>query len=79
MSEDGRYDGLLVCDDLISDIPINRLLAEKIPESPNAKVVSGTFGKFNINEAPEYLIKRIEAERSMDWKSLYQQEPIEPK
>lgn len=75
----GGYGGLFVCDDLISEPPIDRLLAEKIPESPNAKMISGSFGKFNIDELPQTFRKRIEAERHMDWKSLYQQEPFESK
>lgn len=79
MSGYNRCGKILVCDDLISELPIDRFLAEKIPESPNAKVISGTFGRFNINELPEFLRKRIEAERNMDWKSLYHQEPIEHK
>lgn len=79
MSIDNRYDGLIVCDDLISEPPIDRMLAEKIPESQNAKVISGTFGRFNVNELPETLRRKIESGKGMDWKSLYQQEPFESK
>lgn len=71
----GRF---LACDDLISEPPIDRLLAEKIPESPNAKVVSGTLGEFDVNELQEVLRKRIEAERNMDWGILLP-EPLEHK
>lgn len=74
-----RCGKILVCDDLISKPPIDRLLAEKIPESPNAKVISWTLSGFDVNELQEVLRKRIEAERNMDWKSLYRQEPIEHK
>ena len=62
MSEYNRCGKILVCDDLISELPIDRFLAEKIPESPNAKVISGTFGEFDVNELQEFLRKRIEAE-----------------
>ena len=79
MSRYNRFGRFLVRDYLISEPPIDRLLAEKIPESPNARVISGTFGEFDVNELPEVLRKRIEAERNMGWKSLYLQEPIEHK
>lgn len=74
----GNYGQFLICDDLISDYPIDRLIAEKIPESPNAKVISGTFGEFDVNELQEFLRKRIEAERNMDWGILLP-EPFESK
>lgn len=79
MSGYNRCGKILVCDDLISEPPIDRLLAEKIPESPNAKVICGSFGRFNVNELPENLRKKMELEKYMDWKSLYQQEPFEHK
>lgn len=79
MNANNRHDILIVCDDLTSEPPIDRLLAEKIPELPNVKVISGTFGKFNINDLPECFGKRMELEEDMDWESLYQQEPIEHK
>lgn len=79
MSEYNRFGKLFICDDLISELPIVRLLAEKIPESPNAKVICGSFGRFNVNELPENLRKKMELEKYMDWKSLYQQEPFEHK
>lgn len=78
MSGYNRCGKILVCDDLISEPPINQLLAEKIPESPNAKVISGTFGEFDVNELQEFLRKRIEAERNMDWGILLP-EPFESK
>lgn len=58
----GNYGQFLICDDLISDYSIDRLLAEKIPELPKVKVISGTFGEFDVNELQEFLRKRIEAE-----------------
>lgn len=57
-----KYNILLFCDDLLSDYPIDQLIAEKIPELPKAKVISGTFGEFDVNELQEFLRKRIEAE-----------------
>lgn len=70
---------MFICDDLISVAPIDRHLVEKILESPNVKVISGTFGKFNINDLPECFRKRIELEKDMDWESLYKQESFESK
>ena len=78
MSGYNRCGKILVCDDLISEPPIDQLLAEKIPESPNAKVISGTLGEFDVNELQEVLRKRIEAERNMDWEILLP-EPFESK
>lgn len=78
MSGYNRCGKILVCDDLISEPPIDQLLAEKIPESPNAKVISGTFGEFDVNELREVLRKRIEAERNMDLGILLP-EPFESK
>lgn len=79
MSEYNRFGKLFICDDLISELPIVRLLAEKIPESPNAKVISGSFGRFNVNELPDFFRKQTQEDRDMKYQSLYQQEPIEHK
>lgn len=74
-----KYYGFLVCDDLISDIPIDKeLLKEKFPVKTKGKVISGTFGNFNINDMPESL-KRMEFDEDIDWKAQYQMEPINPK
>lgn len=78
MSGYNRCGKILVCDDLISEPPIDQLLVEKIPESPNAKVISGSFSEFDVNELQEFLRKRIEAERNMDWGILLP-EPFESK
>lgn len=74
-----KYSILLFCDDLLSDYPIDQLIAEKIPELPKAKVVSRTFGRFNINAIPEILRKKMDSDRDAVLKLLYQQEPIEHK
>lgn len=74
-----EHEGLLICDDLTCDYPIDRMLAEKIPKSPNAKVICGSFGRFNINELPEFFRKQTKEDRDMKYQSLYQQEPFEHK
>lgn len=69
--------GIFACDDLIPDIPIDKeLLKEKFPIETKGKVISGTFGSFNINKIPESLIKM---EFDEDIKAQYQMEPINPK
>lgn len=78
MSKYNRCNRFFVCDDLISELPIDRLLAEKIPESPNARVISGTLDEFDVNELQEVLRKRIEAERNIDLGILLP-EPFESK
>lgn len=49
----GKYNGFLVCDNLISDIPIDKELVET-----KGKVISGILGSFNINEILETLRKK---------------------
>lgn len=57
----GKYNRYLVCDDLISDSSIDKeLLKEKFPVKTKVKVISGTFGSFNINDMPDSLRKRIQ-------------------
>lgn len=58
----GKYNRYLICDDLISDSSIDKelLLKVKFPEETKVKVISGTFGSFNINDMPDSLRKRIQ-------------------
>ena len=79
MSEYNRFGKILVFYDLISELPIDRFLAEKIPESPNAKVISGSFGRFNVNELPDFFRKQTQEDRDMKYQSLYHQEPFKRK
>lgn len=70
--------GFFVCDDLISDTPIDKELIKNFHPEQNGKVISGSLGNFNINDIPESL-RRMEFDGDIDWKAQYQMEPINPK
>lgn len=72
----GKYNQYLVCDDLISNSSIDKeLIKEKFPVEIKGKVISGTFGSFNINDMPDSFRKRIQ-DGDISWKTLFQQQHV---
>lgn len=73
-----KHGEFIVCDDLVADDYIDKELLKNFPVKTKGKVISGTFGNFNINDMPESL-KRMKFDEDIDWKSQYQMELINPK
>lgn len=74
-----HLEGILIYDDINSDVPIDKkLIKEKSPVETKGRVIGGTFGSFNINDIPESL-KRMEFDEDIDWKAQYHMEPVNPK